>query len=311
MNKPLTPLAAAKLPQLRIIFLLFLAFTFFSEHAAAYPYTKTVKPGTGKTTYNPQTNTTTSNYPLPYGPAPGPGHGATINPNDYAMCGVLNLSGDFDENTVAEVVVIGDHFNVQRTWTGKNKSGGPTLVVTCALFKDFTGVPPVSDAGTFLPPTVVPSTGGVEGKVLVGGATQACIWAGVSGALTQKNKSAAYVYAQYYSSTGGSTVVVAQSAQGAAGKLSTYSFCNGYSGSGTLSWKYYQDGNMGESSLGGTLIPPPPKIAIKLNWCYLDGIGAQASSVNAGLGLSSIGDYTFEAASGSTFWFNCLPLKQQ
>jgi len=102
------------------------------------------------------------------------------------MCGVLNMSGDFDSPSVARIIVdTSGFYGVELI--GKTAKMIPTLETTCVLFSDFKGVPPPSDASSFTPPSF---DGGIAGgvKKIAGSAGNACIWAGLSGNLETINQ---------------------------------------------------------------------------------------------------------------------------
>lgn len=77
-----------------------------------------------------------------------PGHGGGSGPNDYGMCGVLNMSAQFGPPTIARIIVEPNGY-YSAELVGHDKSVIPTLDYTCVLFTDFKGVPPVSDASAF------------------------------------------------------------------------------------------------------------------------------------------------------------------
>jgi hypothetical protein len=278
------------------LFPLCLALTCLSQPASA-----TVIWGTanGPVGCNPGNNTCTSLTPLPVGP--GPGGGTTINPNDYGMCGLLHLAGTFENSTVARIIVYDGYYAVLRTWVGK-PTGGPAVEWTCVHFTDFTGLPPLSDAGYFAAP-VVTASGGVTATDKIGGIADACIWAGLTGDLSSANQ-AISVSAQY------NTVDTLDSAQSAPGTTdSTYAFCSTFKG---FSFHHYyfglaQPGNGSTSGLPVALIFNPEHA-----WCYMGGVGNSAGGAfnSAGLGILGTGQYAFDVGKDSRLWFNCMSLSQ-
>jgi hypothetical protein len=249
-------------------------------------------------------------------PVSTPGHGGGSNPNDWGMCGVLRISGAFGPPTEARIIVQPDgHYAVQLA--AFQASVLPTLEWTCVLFKDFRGVPPVSDASFSGPP--YPSyNGGSAGNGIniTGSAKNACIWAGLFGNLESYNDANqggfGYAYAQY---DGPETKIGSQS-------VTSYAFCSGYSTPAWTGWKYYHHGY-------SFYAPPSHDISIGLTdahyWCYADGIETrllypnyELGPISAGVNISSGGDYSISAtpspasasAGGVLVDFNCLPLEQ-
>jgi hypothetical protein len=279
------------------VFPLCLALTCLAGPAAA-----TVVWGTanGPVTCNAN-GTCTSLTPVPVGPGPG-GGGTPINPNDYGMCGLLHLAGTFENSTVARIVVAADgYYAVERSWVGK-PTEGPVVEWTCVRFTDFTGLPPISDAGSFAAPVVTASGGAMDAKK-IGGIGDACIWAGLAGGLSSANQ-AISVSAQYNVFD---TLDSAQSAPGT--KDSTYAFCSTFKG---FSFHHYyfgsaQPGNGSTSGLPVALIFNPEHA-----WCYMGGAGSAAGGAftSAGLGVLGTGTYAFDVAKDSHLWFNCMSLSQ-
>jgi hypothetical protein len=246
--------------------------------------------------------------PLPVGQ---PGHGGSVNPNDWGMCGVLGLTGNFGPPTVARIIVnTSGYYAVELE--AYMASVLPTLNWTCVLFSDFNGVPPPSEATSFGP---VNYNGGSDGgaKKIAGSVGNACIWAGVFGNLETLNINDAggtdgafgFAYAQFDTPY---SLLESQN-------VTSYAICSAYS---AASWK------------GWNFVNPRPNVsapphAIKLGglddthyWCYLQGIEAHllyptypVGVISASLEISG-GDYSIDATPPGGTWtsYNCLPLTQ-
>lgn len=252
MKRNFTLLATAT-KLLGIALLLCLALTCPSERAAAQPLKGTVS---GKGTLDPGGQTMSSDTPL--GWSPGPGHGT--GPNNWAMCGLLSLAGDFDNSTVAQIVVRNDIYMVHRQWTASKS--GPVVGWTCVRVAELKKVPPISNwAGASEPPPVTaPATGSLV-KKNIGDAQDACIWAGLAGGLSETPKgqgSANFVTAQVDQAVLGQTLDWAQSTSGVT--LSSFAWCSSYKSS--LSWTYVNPSTI--PGVVGTAtkvsLPPPPPL---------------------------------------------------
>ncbi|HTS26941.1 MAG TPA: hypothetical protein VMH81_13785 [Bryobacteraceae bacterium] len=276
----------------RIVFPLWLAFTCLPQQAGA------VVNGTvsGGGTLDPDGNGYSSYTPLGGAPAGG------INPNDYAMCGLLNLSGIFDSSTVVEIVVKDDYYTLYRHWP-KSRIDGPTVGWSCAHFTEFQGLPPVIHAETFLPAHDLAATGGAPPATkIVGGSNQACIWAGVSGGFTDVDQVASFVYAQEAAAE--TTEMLAHAPSGA--NISTYAFCSTYQGY-PVTWQYLKSAVWsGDPGTGG-----PVNLSLPTNqyWCFMDGIGAIAPTFTAGI-FPGPTSYYADTTKGDLLLYNCLPFKQ-
>lgn len=107
METRFTPVAVAtKFLVLRIMFPLCLASICLSERAAAVEFgsnsgARVQESGCPQPEVAACIPTWSSIKPLPVGPGPGTGHGRHVNPNDYGMCGILSLSGVFNNSTFA------------------------------------------------------------------------------------------------------------------------------------------------------------------------------------------------------------------
>jgi hypothetical protein len=237
-----------------------------------------------------------------------PGHGGGSGPNNWGMCGVLNLSGSFGPFAVARIIVLPN--GVYSAELAGTKAAIPKLHYSCVLFTDFKNVPPASDASASDPP---PYTGGSSNGYRSLAAGNACIWAGLSGNVTTYVPVDMAVegeaYAQYYGAVQG-TRIGAQYAK-------SYAFCSGYTTASWKGWKYFRQGYTWYSPPGP--VPLGPDDANY--WCYMDGVWVNYSSpqeaplesISAGLSLSS-GKYLIEQlkpiAPLILVGANCLPLIQ-
>jgi hypothetical protein len=271
------------------------------EHRTASCAGQKVTPGSNGT-FNCQ-------VPLPARPPGGKGAG---NPNDWGMCGVLSLSGFFNSQTAAQIVVGSNgYYAVDLKYTSANDTAAkhwPELGWTCVFFREFTTVPAVADAAYF-------AQAGYSGSPMniTGSKGHACIWAGVSGALTAIDSSAYQMaggnsYAQFRSPL---TVIEGYND-------TSYAFCSGYKAAGWSGWKYLISRNMGDHTSPTTYTVNESKY-----WCYMDGVVAswnlQMSSpepIQPAINISSSGDYSLAGIydkGGGDFVglsMNCLPLVQ-
>jgi hypothetical protein len=76
------------------------------------------------------------------------------NPDDYGMCGILYLWGNFELITEARVAVVGNGYEVRMGWSGGSKWAPGRLQWTCAHFTEFSGVPPAARAEIYQPAPV-------------------------------------------------------------------------------------------------------------------------------------------------------------
>jgi hypothetical protein len=280
---------------LRILFPLGLAFSCLSQAHAGVT--------TGSTKHCVPTQDADGTWscytPTPVGPGPGGGDGTPISPNDYGMCGLLSLSGNFNNSSAAEIVVRNGYYTVFTR--GKTKFDLPVVDYTCVYFTDFTGLPPNSEGEANQSPTETASPGPV--MAAIGNNQQACIWAGVAGGFTQFN----FATAQFLGGTKGQTEVEAETNPGTT--LSTYAFCSTFKTTSPTwtKWTYLKDAFWyGDADTGGkTLNLSIPKSEY---WCYMDGVLEKAEPFSAALVIGAT-DYE-EKISSSDMAYNCLPFKQ-
>ncbi len=236
------------------------------------------------------------------------GGGGSSNPDDWGMCGVLSLSGQFGPSTVAQIIVDPSGYYTVQVF-GNMPTLVPTLDWTCVLFTDFRGVPPPSDAtASGMPPNGWAYNGGSGGgiygnsEIIPHSAGNACIWSGLFGDLTTYNSAGqaaeGAAYAQY---TG------LESALGSK-NVTSYAFCSGYSTASWRDWKYLHAAFSGAVPAGG--------LHDSEYWCYMNGVLVQniqesITSISAGMDLSSSGTYSFVALSPYTYvGYNCLYIEQ-
>jgi hypothetical protein len=217
---------AAKL-LLRVIIPICLASACLSQSAQA------VETGTSKAkgTCNPNNGDCSSTTVIGGGTPPG----SATNPNDYAMCGILYLSGGhFDLLRVARIEVVGDSYVVQLNWSGGDSVAPVQVTWTCAHFTEFSGVPVPSQARIFFPAPVTAPGGGPPASKAIALFTDACVWTGVDGSLSMLKQTHPAVYTQIESS--GETLA---GAQPTGSSLSTYAFCYTYLGrSSTVTYQF-------------------------------------------------------------------------
>jgi hypothetical protein len=238
-----------------------------------------------------------------------PHHPGSSNPDDWGMCGVLSLTGEFGPPTVAQIIVDPTTGEYEVQVFGYSPTVVPTLGWTCILFKQFRGVPPPADAiASGTPPSGWAYNGGSGGSIYGNSETiphsagKACIWSGLFGNLTtyvpadQAVEGAAYAFYDGLESTLGSKYVT------------SYAFCSGYASAGWTGWKYLHTGFAGPVPAGG--------LHDSEYWCYMDGvlvenIQGSITPINAGMSLSAKGEYSFLTLSPYTYeGFNCLHIDQ-
>lgn len=234
--------------------------------------------------------------PLPVSP---PGGGAGSNPNDWGMCGVLGLSGTFHAASVARIIVEGGHYAVELT--GPTDKAIPTLNITCVLFSDFKGVPPLSDAVYFAPASFNGGSGD-SSEIITGSAGKACIWAGLSGDLTpaipNHDGVSGDAWAKFFTST----------TQMGSLYVTTYAFCSGYKAATWKGWKYLNRAGGGYAMPG---VVSPIGVNEAQQWCYMDRVSVwdipAPAPISVSMTITSGGDY-FMASSPADVWlgYNCL-----
>jgi hypothetical protein len=272
------------------------------------------------------------NVPGPVGPKP-------VNPADYGLCGVYSLKGEFtNPKTVAKIIVEPSGYYGVYVKALATNPHPPVIAMTCVYLRDFTHLPPISDAvgsshsltGTGTPAS---STGNI------GGPADACIWAGVQGAISE---------APEYTATGGpvgppfvganlggvppilagQTQLQAYTDPGF--PMTTSAFCTGYTKPG-FAWIYYPMGG-GECEDNvfqplQTCTIPATSAGVSTNeyWCYITGASgpsafndkAAVSNFEVALSLSNPtpSEHFYEGfasnnAIGEGVTWNCLKFDQ-
>jgi hypothetical protein len=239
--------------------------------------------------------------PLPLQPPGG------VNPNDYAMCGVLIVSGlptplgQSNPTIEARIIIAGGQYAGQ---LAASSGPSPVLEITCVHFTAFAGPPPVSDARVSIPPPVNNST------MDVGSTADACIWAGFIGSLDAATGTPTLVRGQ------ASAMYVGPKTEIQAYGATSYAFCYSYTAS-WKGWKYEINAAHYNNSPGTTSVHE------NRDWCYMDGIQTLTDQLNAkhlpktfdaGLKISSgvystTGIYA-KGASSVGMGYNCLPFNQ-
>jgi hypothetical protein len=239
---------------------------------------------------------------------PGTGSGGGFNPKDRGLCGLWGLSGTFDNNSIAKIVVQDGYYTLETF--GSNPKQIPEAWMTCVLLSDLTTVEPskTTNWSVFETPTMT-STGAPETKRINNPAPQyACIWAGVVGGLSTVpagQGSGNFVYTQQ---SGPEAVVFAQSSSPES-TVATYAFCSEFK-TDPWSWTYYPYHNVESNpAMGTNPFPPFGPVSEKQYWCYMVGIAVQHEGpISAVLSLTSSDDYTENTSVGTGSFWNCLPL---
>ncbi len=341
METRFTPVAVAtKFLVLRIMFALCLASICLSERAAAVEFgsnsgARVQESGCPQPEVAACIPTWSSIKPLPVGPGPGMGHGRHVNLNDYGMCGILSLSGVFNNSTFARLIVgENGYYAVYASSTG-GPQNVPKVGYTCVHLTDFTGLPPNLDFEVSDAPAVTAS--GANAPALTAGAASsntkqigaradACIWAGVTGGLSEStdldNIAAETDYVQTAVDWPSlKTEAIAQPTKGVT--LSTYAFCNTFRS--FVQWTYKLGpaaGCCGAGSTGGTIVDLPVRTG--QYWCFMAGVSApmgQAAAIEplyAALSVNSAPQppneqgvplYAYSASNAGLYW-NCLAFSQ-
>jgi hypothetical protein len=307
---------------LRIIIPLCLASMCLSQWTAASVVTGS---GGGKGTPIPGTNLMGTNVKLPYGPGLTGGHEPAIDPAKWGLCGLLGLSGTFDNSTLVRIVVQEGFYTVVTQYSNShNLQPGywPRYTWTCVDLTAFKNASPRSGWNVFeaSPLTV---GGGASQDVQIPGSgsssrsTYVCIWAGVSGGLSYPQDSPITENSVEVSPAFATWYLYAQSVK--ASTLTTYAWCSG----STPPWSWtFQRG--GASILGtGVNVPLlaggyPPVFAEgpwtfinKANyWCYMMGIFTPGGHFTILPRFTSIGDYYEYISRGTNLLWDCLALTQ-
>ena len=115
-----------------------------------------------------------------YGVPPG-------NPNDYGMCGIMLLAGDFARARAARIIIVGNTYQANLQWTGGGVIAPIALEWTCAHVTEFPGLPAPSKFELKAPPPVT-ATSGAASRKQIGDNPEACIWSGIAGGLSSSDQ---------------------------------------------------------------------------------------------------------------------------
>jgi hypothetical protein len=237
------------------------------------------------------------------------------NPNNYGMCGILAVGGNFARARAARIIIVGNSYEVNLQWTGGGVLPPIALEWTCAHLTEFSGLPAPAKFALNLPPPVTASGGSLNRKQ-IGGKPEACIWTGITGGLPApaaggptRGGPSPDVNTQF--ETGDKTF---STVQPAAPSLSTYASCYTYTGKSS-SWKYAR---IGPSPLSPTVTTPTNLPGTYQNkfWCFMTGVrGGPITATpqfNAFLDINrtvSPAVYDYYVTSEGLYW-NCLPFSQ-
>ena len=232
------------------------------------------------------------------------------NPNNYGMCAILALAGDFARARDARIIVVGNGYQANLQWTGGGYLPPIALEWTCAHLTEFSGLPALSKFALNLPPPVTAS-GGSASRKQIGTKPDACIWTGIAGGLPSSDEgSLPDVNTQI--EAGGKTFAAVQSSAAA---LSTYAFCYTFAGMSS-SWKYNRIGPFAASPTTSTLMDLPGTTQNKF-WCFMVGVRGDRTITatprfNAFLQLDHMvvpPVYAYYVNSTGLYW-NCLAFSQ-
>lgn len=232
------------------------------------------------------------------------------NPNDYGMCGILALGGDFARARVARIIVVGNRYEANLQWTGGGYLPPIAMEWTCAYLTEFSGLPALSKFALSLPPPVTASSGSLVHKQIAG-KPDACIWTGIAGGLPAADQGPLPdVNTQF--ETGDKSV---SSVQSSGTSLSTYAFCYTFTGKSS-SWKYNR---IGPFPLSPTATTPTDLPGTNQNkfWCFMAGVRGDpvitaTPRFNAFLEIDHTvvpAVYAYYVNSRGLYW-NCLPFSQ-
>lgn len=291
---------AVKFLALWIIFPLCLASACLSERAAAVTM-GSVGTGDQKPSCDGNGNCSLTKTIGGYSVPPG-------NPNDYGMCGIVALSGNFARARYAQIIVVGNSYKATVGWTGGGVYSPIGLYWTCAYLREFSGLPASSKAVLSLPPPVTASGFGYNRKQ-VGSKPDACIWTGIKGDLLSPARGLTPQMDTQFEA-GDKTFAEVQSLEK---PLSTYAFCYTFTGMSS-SWKYKRIGPFGPSPMTGLMPMDLPGTNPNKFWCFMIGVqGGEITATprfNAYLNISvSPAVYNYSVNSEGLYW-NCLQFSQ-
>jgi hypothetical protein len=265
-------------------------------------------------------NVVSSDTPLPAGPGPG-GPGAKIPPNDYGLCGLLGLSGNFGNATVARIAVGSNgYYEIHREWESGTQP--PTVDWTCVRLTEFKGAMPSNSLFRTDGPHPLTSNGAlVENKLWTGSNSygNACPWAGVAGNLSASHTDQELRSVAVHDENGYPTGITYEDAQGAKGvTISAFAFCSWFKPS-VFTWSFYKNSpDLGDGFANHFFLQVRPKEF----WCYMQGVATGGpdggGSFTARLGIDKSppapydagGPIYFEDVDMAGLYWNCLPLDQ-
>jgi hypothetical protein len=190
------------------------------------------------------------------------------------------LSGDFDNTTVARIIVGNNGKYVLHTGWDKSKSP-PIAQYTCIFLKEFTGLPPSSGFGSYEPSPVTSTMPSLIGNQISYGNRDVCIWAGVAGALSV-NPGGRNPNVSFARDEGGTAFYTWYGGEAATDNpITTYVQCGRFPGSGHgfVTWRHSPRKNLPLyldpfHDTGGSrdYLPVRPN----QYWCYLEGVASIA-----------------------------------
>jgi hypothetical protein len=232
------------------------------------------------------------------------------NPNDYGMCGILAVAGNFARVRNARIIVAGNRYEANLQWTGGGYLPPIALEWTCAYLTEFSGLPAHTKFALNLPPPVTANGGSLVHKQIAG-KPDACIWTGIAGGLPAADQGPLPdVNTQF--ETGDKSV---SSVQSSGTSLSTYAFCYTFTGKSS-SWKYNRIGPSPISPTATTLTDLSGTNQNKF-WCFMAGVRGDpvitaTPRFNAFLQINhmvSPAVYAYYVNSRGLYW-NCLAFSQ-
>ena len=303
MEQQFRRMIAVKFLVLWIIFPLCLASACFSERAAAITMGWVGESGQQPVNCDDKGNCSLTVPIGGYSVPPG-------NPNDYGMCGILAVAGNFARARNARIIIVGNSYQANLQWTGGGYLPPIALEWTCAYLTEFSGLPALSKFALNLPPPVTAS-GGSASRKQIGVKPDACIWTGIAGGLPSADQgSLPDVNTQVEA---GDKTFSAVKSSGTS--LSTYAFCYTFTGKSS-SWKYNRIGPFAPSPTTSMPIDLPGTNQNKF-WCFMVGVRGDpvvtaTPRFNAFLEIDHMAlpaVYAYYVNSRGLYW-NCLAFAQ-
>jgi hypothetical protein len=229
------------------------------------------------------------------------------NPNDYGMCGIMGLSGNFARAKNARIIIVGNQYQANLEWTGGGVLAPIQLEWTCAHLTEFSGLPAASKFALNQPMPVT-STGGSAASRQIAGEPDACIWTGIAlVAPPSGEEGLSFDVHTEVESAGNKTVAVAQAL---AGSVATFAFCNTFTGKSSA-WKYLRIGPFAASPTTSMPVDLPTAIQSKF-WCFMVGVQGDkfTDAFDANLQINPMAHvYQYVTNKEGLYW-NCLPFSQ-